>query len=328
VRRRTFIATAGSAALTLPASLRAQQKPIPVIGVLSGRSASESANLLVAFRRGLTDEGLAEGRDLAIEFRWANGEFDRLPDLAAELVRLRPAAVVTVGAAQVTPIVKVIMESGTPVLFSTGGDPVRLGLVASLNRPGGNATGVVNFLFQLEGKRLALLHELVPHALKVAALLNGNGADVEKQRADVMAAARELNLTVELFSGTNAAEIDRAYEAIGALAPGAVLVCADPLFYQHHARVVALAARHALPAMYELREFVEAGGLISYGTSLADGYRQLGITTAKVLKGAKPAELPVVQMTKFETVINLKTAKALGLSIAPTLLARADAVIE
>jgi putative tryptophan/tyrosine transport system substrate-binding protein len=318
MRRREFIAGLGSAA-AWPVVAGAQQPPVPIIGFLSSGSPGPFAQLLAAFHQGLKDGGYVEGQNVAIEYRWAEGHYDRLSTLAADLVRRQVAVLATTGGTVSARAAKAATTT-IPTLF-VAADPVRDGLVASLNRPGGNVTGVSVFTAELTPKRLQLLRELVPKAGKIAALLNpASMADAETLKR---AGLPLLTITVERESDFEPAFIQAAQQGVEAL-----LVTADPFFNSRRAQIVALAASHSLPAAYPWREYVEAGGLMSYGTSLAGTYRQVGQYASRVLKGDKPADLPVQNPTKFELVINLKTAKALGLTIPETLLATADEVIE
>jgi putative ABC transport system substrate-binding protein len=330
VRRRAVIALLGGAAaapcVAWPRAAWAQRSVVPVIGFLSSTSLNASANLLAAFRQGLNDIGFVEGQNVAIEYRWADGRYEQLPAMAAELVR-RP---VTVIAASAPPAVLAARAatSTLPIVFSGGIDPVKLGLVASLNRPGGNVTGVSQISTALEAKRLELLHELVPGAAVIAMLVNPTFPGTDSIIDDMQVAARSLRLELKVLNASNDDQFDAAIASIIQLRAGALIVASDPFFISRRDRLVTVVAQHAVPAIYQFREFAAAGGLMSYGTSLADGYRQVGIYVGRICKGEKPADLPVVQPTRFELVINLKTAKTLGITVPLTLQAAADEVIE
>jgi putative ABC transport system substrate-binding protein len=300
---------------------------MPVVGFLSGRSPSEAAYAVAAFHRGLKALGYVEGDNVAIEYRWADGVYDRLPTLAADLVRRRVAVIAATGG-HLSGLAAKAATSSIPIVFNTGEDPVSLGLVTSINRPGGNATGIYIFLAEMDTKRLELLRELVPNAALIAVLLNPTWIRFKTVSKEIAEAARAAGQRIDVIEASNEHEIHGAFKRIAPLRPQALLVGADPFFNARREQLVTLANHYAIPAIYELREFAVAGGLMSYGTSLTEAYRQVGVYTGRILKGEKPAELPVVQSSRFELVINLKTAKALGLSIPPTLLARADEVIE
>ena len=325
MKRREVIAGLGCAAAIWPVVTRGQQSPLPVIGWLSSGDRNASAYVAEAFRHGLKDAGYVEGQNVAIEYRWAEGQPDRLPELVTDLVSRRVAVLVAYAPGAVA--AKAI-TSTIPIVFGSGGDPVRLGLVPSLNRPNGNVTGVSYFAPLLEPKRLGLLHEMVPQVGNIAVLLNPSNVFHDVQLKGINDGASALRVQLHVQYASTDREIDVAFGAFVQAHVGALLVAADPFFNTRRASLVAAVARHTLPAIYEWREFPETGGLMSYGTSLTDSFRQVGLMAGQILQGAKPADLPVLQATKFEFVINLKTAKALGLTVPPTLLARADEVIE
>jgi putative ABC transport system substrate-binding protein len=324
MRRREFITLLGSYAGAWPLTARAQQAAMPVIGFLDGQSFDP--HLMTAFRQALKDAGYIEGGNVAIYYRSANGQTDRLLTLAGDMVGRRVAVIVTPGGA--ASLAAYAATTTIPIVFASGADPIASGLVSSLNRPGTNATGVYIFQQVLEGKRLGLLHGLVPPAALIAVLLNPTNANFQAQLRGVQEAARAVGQQVNILSASTERDIDTAFETATESRAGALLVGSDPFFSSRADQVVALAARHAIPAIYEGREFAMAGGLASYGTSLVDAYRQVAIYTARILKGAKPADLPVEQLTKFELVINLKTAKALNLDVPPELIASANEIIE
>ena len=327
MKRREFIWLFGGAAVLWPLAVYAQQRPMPVIGFLNVASPGPLRQQIAAFREGLKEFGYVEGQNVAVEYRWAEGQYDRLPELAADLVRQQVSVIFVGGGAPAELAVKAATTT-IPIVFSTGGDPVRSGLVASLNQPSGNITGVYHFATGLEAKRLGLLHEMLPKATPIAVLINPNYADAENQLRDVQEAAARLGVQLVVVRANAESDFNAAFSTVVQQRSGALLVCASPFFNNRREQLVVLAARHALPTIYEWRDFAAAGGLMSYGTSLADAYRQVGVYTGLILKGAKPADLPIVQATRFEFVINLSTAKALGIEVPPTLLARADEVIE
>ena len=327
MKRREFIALLSGSAVAWPLTVRAQQPGVPVVGYLSARSPDDAAHLAAAFRRGLAETGYFEGQNVAIEYRWALGQYDRLPALAAELARKPVAVLVSTGGEPAALATKAAAPT-IPIVFAIGGDPIKLGLVASYNQPRGNATGISLLTSTLEPKRLGLLRELVPQAATIGILLNPNFPAFENQLRDVQEAARALGLRIRDLRARSDGEIETAFETLARENIVALAVAADPFFDTRRDKLVALATRHAVPAMYHFREFAAAGGLISYGINFPDAYRQVGIYAGRILKGAKPADLPVMQSTKFELVINLNTAKALGLAIPPGVLAIADEVIE
>jgi ABC-type uncharacterized transport system substrate-binding protein len=327
IRRREFIFTLGGAAAAWPLVVRAQQPAMPVIGFLSGQSEQAFARAVVAFRRGLNEAGFVEGQNVAIEYRWAEGRLDRLPPLAADLVR-RQVAVIAATGGNNSALVAMAATSTIPIVFTSNDDPVRRGFVASINRPGGNVTGVSWFGAELGPKRLGLLHELVPNATIVALLINPDNPESARQPAELQEAARAIGLQLVVLTATTAGDIDTAFTAMVQNRVGALLVGSDPFMLHRREQIVALAAQHAIPTVYSSREMLGAGGLMSYGNSLVEVYRRAGIQTARILKGAKPSDLPVDQAIKFELIINLKTAKALGLIVPDKLLAAADEVIE
>jgi len=310
LKRREFITLLGAAA-AWPLVARAQQPAMPVIGFLSSRSPGESADLVAAFRRGLAEGGYVEGQNVSLEFRWGEGRYERLTAYAVELVRRAVTVIVTAGGDPAAQAAKAATAT-IPIVFVSGSDPVKVGLVASLNRPGGNITGVHMLILGLGAKRLGLLHELMPAVNLVGILVNPNFADARTQLRDVEDAAQSLGLKLVVQKAGTEFEIDTAFADLARQKTGAILVIADPFFTSQRVQIAALAARYAMPAMFELREYAAAGGLMSYGPDLADGYRQGGVYAGKILKGAKPAELPVEQPTKLGLVINLKTAKALA----------------
>jgi len=326
MKRRAFIAGLGSAA-AWPVVARAQQAAMPVVGFVNGGSADATAGRVAAFRKGLGETGYVEGQNVAVEYNWLEGQFDRLPALMADLVRRRVAVVATPGTLAGT-IAAQNATTTIPIVFGLGGDPVSNGVVASLARPGGNATGINVFSLELVAKRLALLHELVPKAVRVAVLLNPASVTGEPALREVQGAARAIGLKIHVLNATTIGEIDAAFASIAHDRPDALFVSPNTLFSRRRVQLITLAARERIAASYSGRDYVVAGGLMSYGADAADMYRQVGVYTGKILNGAKPADLPVVQPTKFEFVINLTTAKAIGLTIPETLLATADEVIQ
>jgi putative ABC transport system substrate-binding protein len=326
MRRREFIGSLIGTAVAWPLAASAQQSTMPVIGFLNSGSPKGYARAVAGFVRGLSETGYVEGRSVTIEYRWAEGHYERLPAMAAELVRGQVEVLVATGG-NISAQGAREATATIPIVFSAT-DPVGQGLVASLGRPGGNATGVNLFTAELLPKRLQLLDELVPKATNIAFLVNPASPASERYVKDVEAAAHALGRRLRILNASTLGEIDRSLATLSELRVGALLVINDPFFFIQRDQIVALAARHAVPAIYEWREFAEAGGLMSYGTDIADAYRQVGIYAGRLLKGAKPADLPVVQPAKFELVINLKTAKTLGITIPPSIMVRADEVIE
>jgi putative tryptophan/tyrosine transport system substrate-binding protein len=327
MRRRDFIAAVGGVA-AWPLAARAQQPAMPVVGFIRDGSADANARNVAAFRKGLNENGYIDGQNVSVEYHWLEGQYDRLPALMADLVRRHVAVIATIGTVQVALAAKAATAT-IPIVFGEGEDPARLGLVASLARPGGNATGI-NFLgTEVAAKRLRLLHELVPKAVRVAVLVNpANAAVTASTLREVQEAAPTLGLQIRILNASTIGEIDAAFATFARERPDALFLAGDAFFVSRRTQFVTLTARDRIPATFSLRDYVEAGGLMSYGTGLADAFRQVGVYTGSILKGAKPAELPVVQSTKFEFVINLATAKALGLTIPAGVLSIADEVIE
>ncbi len=325
IGRRDFITLLGGAA-AWPLAARAQQAAMPVVGFLSTREAADSVHVVAAFHNGLKEVGFVEGQTVTFQYHWAGSRNDRLSELAANMVRARVAVIAAIG-----PLAALAAKGTTatiPIVFTVGSDPVEIGLVASLGRPAGNATGVNIFSAELGAKRLGLLNDLMPTASVVALLVNPHFPNVGSYVSEVETAARMIGKQIRVLNAGNEDEIDAAFATMLQMHAEAVLVAADPFFASRRHQIVALAARHAIPAGYEAREFPAAGGLMSYGTSLTDAFRLVGVYVGRILKGEKPADLPIIQPTKFELILNLKTAKALGLTFPPGLRAIADEVIE
>ena len=331
MRRREFILALGGAvaapSLLWPRAARAQPPSIPIVGYVHSDSPQTAAGLLAAFREGLSETGYVEGQNVAIEYRWAENDLSRIPELVADLVRRRVAVIATPGSSAAALAAKAATTT-IPIVFSLGLDPVQLGLVDSLSRPGGNITGVNSMSNELVAKRLGLLHELLPTSTHLGVLVNPQNPTTESVKKDVEAAATAIGPQIEFFTASTGAEIDTAFASLVQKRADALVVHPDNLFINRRVQLITLAARHAVPVIYALRPDAEAGGLMSYGTKLADAHRQAGVYAGRILKGAKPTDLPVVQPTKFEFVINLQTAKTIGLTVPTTLLARADEVIE
>jgi putative ABC transport system substrate-binding protein len=327
IGRRKFLATLGGTAAAWPLAARGQQPAMPVIGFLNGLGPNDRPNLPAAFRRGLGETGYVDGRNVAIEYRFAENRHDRLPALAADLVDRKVNVIAATGGGA-SVLAAMAATKTIPIVFTTAGDPVQEGYVTSLNRPGGNVTGVSWFHGQIAGKALGLLHELVPNAAVVALLVNPKLPESARTRSDAQEAARALGRQLLVLDASTASEIDAAFATMRQRRAGALLIGADPFFSSRLQQIVALAVRDAIPAIYVNREFVEEGGLMSYGNDTADSYRRAGVHVGRILNGAKPADLPVDQATKFELVVNVKAAKAVGLTIPESFLARADEVIE
>jgi putative ABC transport system substrate-binding protein len=329
MRRREFVALVGgaAAAASWPSPLRAQQLAMPVVGFLSARSAEDTVRLVEAFRQGLAETGYVEDQSIVIEYRWASGVHDRLPALAAELVR-RPVDILVATGGQSAALAAKAATATIPIVFAAGGDLVKAGLIESYNRPGGNLTGFDAVTTQLEAKRLGLLRELVPRAALIGSLRNTSHPQAKEQLADIQAAASQLGLQLHAFGADTIGELETAFKDMARQRISALALAASPFFDTHRDLLVALAARHAVPTIYHFRDFTAAGGLMSYGVDPADGYRQTGVYAGRILRGARPAELPVLRPTKFELVINLKTARALGLEVPNMMQLLADEVIE
>jgi putative tryptophan/tyrosine transport system substrate-binding protein len=324
--RRTFITLISGAAAAWPMAVRAQQSAMPVIGFMNNGTAKGGEDLQAAFRQGVSEAGYTEGQNVTIEYHWGDGYDDRLPALASDLVRRQVSVIAATGTP--TAIAAKSATATIPIVFETAGDPIKLGLVASLNRPGGNITGVTQLSSELVSKRLGLLHDLIPTATMIGFLVNPSDPRSETQTQETQQAALALGLQIQVLDASTEGDIDTAFTALRELRAGALLVGTGELFRRQREQLAALAARQRMPVIYQYREFAAAGGLISYGTSLTDAYRLAGVYTGRVLKGEKPADLPAIRRTKFELVINLKTARALGLTISPGVLAIADEVIE
>jgi len=327
LRRREFITLLGGAAATWPLAARAQQQQLPVIGILSSRSQATDALLLAVIRQGLNDTGFVEGRNVSIEYRWAEGNYNRLAAFAADFVGRKVAVIVTIGG-DVAALAAKAATATLPVVFTVATDPVRSGLVSSLHRPGGNLTGHSGFLTEVQPKRLGLLRELRPDATSIGVLVNPNVAYIDAQLNDIRSSAASIGREIVILNASTIAEIDAAFATLRQMRTDVLSVAVDPFFFDRASQIVVLAARHAMPALYFRREFAAVGGLMSYGSNAAEGYRVLGVYAGRILKGEKPRDLPIQLPTKFELVINLSTARALGVEIPPSLLARADEVIE
>jgi putative tryptophan/tyrosine transport system substrate-binding protein len=327
IARRKFVAALGGAAAAWPLVARAQQPAMPVVGLINAGSPEVFSRYVAAFHKGLNETGYVEGQNVTVEDHWLESQFDRLPALLADLIRRQVAVIATPGSEKATIAAKAATAT-IPIVFSTGQDPVELGLVASLARPGGNATGINNFMQEVAAKRLRLLRDLVPKAVRIAVLVNPANAASEASRREVQEAAPAIGLQILVLNATTIGDIDAAFATLARERSDALFVAPDILFTSRLGQLVTLAARDRIPATYSNRDIVAAGGLMSYGTNLADSYHQVGVYTGSILKGAKPAELPVLQSTKLELVINLQTARALGIEVPPAVLSIADEVIE
>jgi putative ABC transport system substrate-binding protein len=325
-KRREFMALLGVAGVAWPLAAQAQQATVPVVGFMSARSPETSVDLLAAFRRGLAESGFVEGQNVAIEFRWSRGEYNSVAALAADLASRRVAVIVATGSP--VALAAKAATSTIPIVFTVAVDPVGAGLVASLNRPGGNLTGMTTLGVEVGPKRLELLRELIPMATIVAALINPTNSNAETQWRDLETTARALGLQIHVLHASTDRDLDAAFATLGQLRPGGLVIGTDLFLSSRIEQLAALALRYSVPTIFQYREFVSSGGLMSYGTSPADSYHQMGVYTGRILKGEKPANLPVQQTTKIELLINMRTAKALGLEVPPTLLGRADEVIE
>jgi ABC-type uncharacterized transport system substrate-binding protein len=327
MRRRSFITLLGGAAAAWPMAARAQQPAMPVVGYLYNGSPEQNTNNVAAFRKGLSETGHVEGRNVAVEYRWAYNQVDRLPELVDDLIRRRVSVIATPGSVTATVTAKAATTT-IPIVFMFGADAVQVGLVASLNRPGGNVTGVTTMNAELGAKRLGLMHELLPGAARFGALLDANPLNASAITADLQAAASAVGREIEVLTAGTNRDIDSAFASLVQMRADALLVSPSPLFADRRVQLVALATHYRLPTIYPFREFAEASGLMSYGSSQTEIYRQVGVYTGRILKGEKPSDLPIMRATKFEFIINLHTAKLLGLKVPPTLLAIADEVIE
>jgi putative ABC transport system substrate-binding protein len=328
MRRREFITLLGGAAATWPLAARAQQPAMPVVGLVTGGSPEAAVRMGGGFRRGLNEGGYVEGQNVTVEYQWLDGQYDRLPSLMADLVRRRVAVIATPGSNPAALAAKAATTT-IPIVFGVGADPIELGLVASLARPGGNATGINFFVADIAAKRLGLLHDLVPKAVRIAVLINpANASTAEATLRDMPEAARAIGLQIVVLNASTGREIEAAFATLVRDRADALFVGADAFFNSRRVQLANMAARHAIPTAFAVREYVDAGGLMSYGTSLADMYRHVGAYSGRILKGARPADLPVLQSTKFELVINLQTARMLGLTVPDKLLVAADEVIE